>query len=251
MKKVILILERQSGEYLLNKFLSLEGWEIMCVLTSLNLDHKKKWWKGRLIKNICEENDIPVFSSDNDSILGYLKETFPKPDLSISVLNNIFVSKEFLTWANFNSINIHGAPLPKYQGNNCTHFAILNEEKEFGVTAYRTSSEVDCGDILQKEIFEIKNGLTNYDLYQLTLKATEVLINKIIQKNFIFKKYEKFERKKSIFYKEMGVREITNETSWKDIDKISRAFYFPPFEPAYFIKDNQKVYVLPKFEVKS
>jgi len=48
--------------------------------------------------------------------------------------------------------------------------------------------------------------------------------------------------KKSIFC----LKEIVSLEDHDEIDKKSRAFYYPPHEPAYFIINNKKYFILPK-----
>lgn len=38
---------------------------------------------------------------------------------------------------------------------------------------------------------------------------------------------------------------IPESASFEDNDPIARAFRFPPHEPAYFLKGNRRLYVLP------
>ena len=43
-----------------------------------------------------------------------------------------------------------------------------------------------------------------------------------------------------------GLKEIVSLADFDEVDKKSRAFYYPPHEPAYFILKNKKYYVSPK-----
>ena len=48
------------------------------------------------------------------------------------------------------SYNLHGSLLPKYRGAAPIHWAIINGEKETGVTVFKLKHEIDTGDILMK-----------------------------------------------------------------------------------------------------
>ncbi|MCW3087116.1 MAG: methionyl-tRNA formyltransferase, partial [Sediminibacterium sp.] len=51
------------------------------------------------------------------------------------------------------TINVHGSLLPQYRGAAPIHWAVINGEKETGVTTFRLKHEIDTGDILlQKKI---------------------------------------------------------------------------------------------------
>lgn len=50
-------------------------------------------------------------------------------------------------------INVHGALLPKYRGMHSTFYAIMNGEKELGITFHLVNAWMDAGDILAQYAF--------------------------------------------------------------------------------------------------
>jgi len=63
------------------------------------------------------------------------------------------------------AVNIHASLLPKYRGPAPIHHAILNGEKETGVTIFRIEKKVDTGDILLQERFILNNNITTGEVY--------------------------------------------------------------------------------------
>jgi methionyl-tRNA formyltransferase len=53
------------------------------------------------------------------------------------------------------TINLHGSLLPQYRGAAPINWAIINGEKETGVTTFKLKQEIDTGDILLQESFPI------------------------------------------------------------------------------------------------
>ena len=53
------------------------------------------------------------------------------------------------------TINLHGSLLPQYRGAAPINWAIINGEKETGVTTFKLKHEIDTGDILMQESFAI------------------------------------------------------------------------------------------------
>ena len=53
------------------------------------------------------------------------------------------------------TINLHGSLLPQYRGAAPINWAIINGEKETGVTTFKLKHEIDTGDILLQESFPI------------------------------------------------------------------------------------------------
>jgi methionyl-tRNA formyltransferase len=53
------------------------------------------------------------------------------------------------------SVNLHGSLLPQYRGAAPINWAVINGEKETGVTTFKLKHEIDTGDILMQESFTI------------------------------------------------------------------------------------------------
>ncbi len=53
------------------------------------------------------------------------------------------------------SVNLHGSLLPQYRGAAPINWAVINGEKETGVTTFKLKHEIDTGDILLQERFAI------------------------------------------------------------------------------------------------
>lgn len=53
------------------------------------------------------------------------------------------------------TINVHGSLLPHYRGAAPINWAVINGEKETGVTTFKLKHEIDTGDILLQESFPI------------------------------------------------------------------------------------------------
>jgi len=58
------------------------------------------------------------------------------------------------------TINLHGSLLPQYRGAAPINWAVINGEKETGVTTFKLQHEIDTGDILLQESFPIEEDDT-------------------------------------------------------------------------------------------
>lgn len=63
------------------------------------------------------------------------------------------------------TVNLHGSLLPQYRGAAPINWAIINGEKETGVTTFKLQHEIDTGDILLKAIVEIGEHETAGELH--------------------------------------------------------------------------------------
>jgi methionyl-tRNA formyltransferase len=58
------------------------------------------------------------------------------------------------------TINLHGSLLPQYRGAAPINWAVINGEKETGVTTFKLKHEIDTGNILMQESFSIGENET-------------------------------------------------------------------------------------------
>lgn len=68
------------------------------------------------------------------------------------------------------SVNLHGSLLPAYRGAAPINWAVINGEKETGVTTFKLQQEIDTGNILLQESFSIGDADTAGDVHD-TMKA--------------------------------------------------------------------------------
>jgi methionyl-tRNA formyltransferase len=112
-----------------------------------------------------------------------------EPDLILSVYYRKVLPHRLINIPKLGAINIHPSALPFYRGPVPTAWAIMNGEKEFGITIHKIDEGIDTGEILLQELFEIKDEDTGYELYQRAMSiGAQLLIknfNRIINDEFV------------------------------------------------------------------
>ena len=63
------------------------------------------------------------------------------------------------------TINLHGSLLPQYRGAAPINWAVINGEKETGVTTFKLQHEIDTGNILLQKSFSIGDDDTAGDVH--------------------------------------------------------------------------------------
>lgn len=103
-----------------------------------------------------------------------------KPDLVVVVAYGKILPKDFLEYPKYGCINIHASILPKYRGASPIHYAVLNGDKETGVTAMQMDEGLDTGDILRVGTIEIgENDTTEYMYEVMAPLGAKVLMETI------------------------------------------------------------------------
>lgn len=79
------------------------------------------------------------------------------------------------------TINVHGSLLPQYRGAAPINWAIINGEKETGVTTFKLKHEIDTGDILLQERIPIGENETAGELHDKMKEVGAQLLVKTVQ----------------------------------------------------------------------
>ena len=64
------------------------------------------------------------------------------------------------------TINCHAGKLPFYQGRNVLNWALINDEKEFGVTVHYVDEGIDTGDIIFQNSYPINESDSYHSLLE-------------------------------------------------------------------------------------
>lgn len=103
------------------------------------------------VKEVALEAGIPVFQPESfreDETVEELKAL--KPDICAVVAYGRILPQKVLDVPGLGCINIHASLLPKYRGSAPYQWAVLNGEKETGVTAMYLCREMDAGDMIDR-----------------------------------------------------------------------------------------------------
>ena len=79
-----------------------------------------------------------------------------KPDIAVSINYTGVIPQSVINIFPLGVLNAHGGDLPRYRGNACQAWAILNGEKRIGLCIHKMiGGELDSGDILAREYVTI------------------------------------------------------------------------------------------------
>ncbi|MCL1833790.1 MAG: methionyl-tRNA formyltransferase [Leptospirales bacterium] len=133
-------------------------------------------------KEIAESEDIPVLqpkSLKNQEFVEELKKF--NADIFIVVAYGKLIPESVFTLPRYGTINLHPSLLPKYRGAAPVEWAIINGEKETGVTVQMINEELDAGDIIAQEKIQLNNSITSGELYEIVNSIGEELLLKSVE----------------------------------------------------------------------
>lgn len=150
------------------------------------------------------------------------------PDILVCFAYGKFFGPKFMSLFRLGGINLHPSLLPKYRGCAPVPAAILNQEKETGITIQRIAQEMDVGNILLQEILPIEKNDNSETLLNKVSKRGCSLITQVLDLLEQNKQIEKPQDSSVASYcgmleKEDGLIDWTKSAN--EIDAKIRAFY--------------------------
>ena len=127
-----------------------DGFEVMGVYTQPDRPRGRGMkLTASPVKVLAQSAGIPVFQPDSfreEETVEALRAL--KPDICAVVAYGRLLPQKVLDIPKYGCINIHASLLPKYRGSAPYQWAVLNGEKETGVTAMYLVREMDAGDMI-------------------------------------------------------------------------------------------------------
>lgn len=194
------------------------------------------------VKEVALKNNIevlqPVKIKKDIAVIERLKQI--NPDFIIVVAFGQILSKEILNIPKYACINVHASLLPKYRGASPINFAIINGEKETGITTMLMDEGLDTGDMLLKDKVHISDSMTAGELHDILKEKGAKLLIKTL-KNFNNIKPEKQDDSLKTYApmikKELG--KINWNKSAREINNLIRGLN--PWPIAYTEYDKTKI----------
>lgn len=141
----------------LKGLLGSKQYEILAVVTQPDRAvGRKKEIRMTPVKELALDYGLPIYqpeklskSAELDSLLNL------NADGIVTAAFGQFLPSKLLDSVNF-AVNVHASLLPKYRGGAPIHYAIINGDKEAGVTIMEMVKEMDAGDMIARRAIPIE-----------------------------------------------------------------------------------------------
>ncbi len=134
------------------------------------------------IIDFCNLNKIKLFVGNPRKGQSTLFIQFMEIDVLISINYLYLIEKELISLPKKLAFNIHGSLLPKYRGRTPHVWAIINNEKETGITAHCIDEGCDTGDIIEQIVIPIDENNTGADILNIFSENYIPLIESVLYK---------------------------------------------------------------------
>ncbi len=123
---------------------------------------------------------VPFFTSLKDkNLCEYLKKV--KVDIGVSVNWPLIIGEDFIKLFKLGVLNAHMGDLPRYRGNACPNWAIINGEEKVALTVHlMEGGKLDCGRVIFQSYFNVNENTYIEDIYSWAEKEIPRLFCKAI-----------------------------------------------------------------------
>lgn len=135
-----------------------EGYDIKAVVTQPDRPvGRKRVLTPTPVKVTAVELGLPVIQPEKLRDSEELQQILDlQPDLVVTAAFGQILPKSLLEAPSLGCINVHASLLPKYRGGAPIHQAIIDGEKETGVTIMYMVEKLDAGDIISQKAIPIE-----------------------------------------------------------------------------------------------
>jgi methionyl-tRNA formyltransferase len=150
---------------------------VIAVITHQDNPSEEIWFRS--VAALAEEYDIPVYTPDTVNTPEWIGQIRAwEPDLLFSFYYRNMIAEEILQIPRLGAFNIHGSLLPKYRGRVPINWAVLQGEKETGVTLHHMVKQADAGDIVDQEAVPIGPADTALEVFRKAVPAARKLLER-------------------------------------------------------------------------
>lgn len=124
------------------------------------------------VKEVALEAGVPVWQPKrvrDEGFIRILEET--QADVIVVVAFGQIIPEAILKMKKYGCINVHGSLLPKYRGAAPIQWAVIDGEKESGVTTMQMDAGLDTGDMLLKAVVPLEEKETGGSLFDKLAKT--------------------------------------------------------------------------------
>ena len=132
------------------------------------------------VKKFAVQNDIPVLQPVKLKDPEFLEQLRAlKADLFVVVAFRM-LPEEVWSMPRLGTFNLHAALLPQYRGAAPINWAVINGERQTGVTTFLIDKDIDTGGIILRETCDIKETDTAGDIHdKLMAMGAEMVVDTV------------------------------------------------------------------------
>jgi methionyl-tRNA formyltransferase len=198
-----------------------------------------------VLRSRARQSDIPFFAHADVNSNEFLQAVRAfNCDLFVSMSFNQILRRQMIREPRLGTINCHAGKLPFYRGRNVLNWALINDEKTFGITVHHVDEGIDTGDIIAQREYAIDDTDTYASLLERAyIGCAELLFDAVKQlQSGRARRTPQSEIHPCGFYctvRKPGDERIDWKQSSRDVFNLVRAISRPGPEARTFLGDKE------------
>lgn len=206
----------------------------------------EKIWSDS-VEDLARENGVDVLireRPEDQELLDQLKAA--DPDVIVACNWRTWIPPQVFALPKRGTLNVHDSLLPKYAGFSPLIWALLNDEKEVGVTAHMMDDTLDAGDIVLQRSVPVGPRDTTADLFQKTLDLFgPITVDGLAEIASGRTDFTRQDRSQASFFHKRAEEDLRIDFTWtaEELDRLVRA-QCAPYPSAFCFHRGQRLEII-------
>lgn len=206
----------------------------------------EKIWSDS-VEDLARENGVEVVvreRPEDQELLDLLKAA--EPDVIVACNWRTWIPPQVFALPRHGTLNVHDSLLPKYAGFSPLIWALLNDEKEVGVTAHMMDDTLDAGDIVLQRSVPVGPRDTTADLFQKTLELFgPITVDGLAEIASGRTDFTRQDRSQASFFHKRAEEDLRIDWTWtaEELDRLVRA-QCAPYPSAYCFHRGRRLEII-------
>ncbi len=206
----------------------------------------EKVWSDS-VEDLARENGVEVLireRPEDQELLDKLKAA--DPDVIVACNWRTWIPPQVFALPKRGTLNVHDSLLPKYAGFSPLIWALINDEKEVGVTAHMMDDTLDAGDIVLQRSVPVGPRDTAADLFAKTLELFgPITVDGLAEIASGRTDFTKQDRSQASFFHKRAEEDLRIDFTWtaQELDRLVRA-QCAPYPSAFCFHRGQRLEIV-------
>ncbi|WP_446037950.1 methionyl-tRNA formyltransferase [Streptomyces sp. SID1121] len=221
--------------------------DVVLVVTHPKSDHVyEKIWDDS-VAELAEKHGVPVLlrnRPDDEELLTALREA--EPDIIVANNWRTWLPPEIFDLPPHGTLNVHDSLLPSYAGFSPLIWALINGEREVGVTAHRMDGELDAGDVVFQRSVPVGPTDTATDLFHRTVDLIGPIVRDSLDRiESGTAEWVPQDRNRASFFHKRSVEDSRIDWTWpaEDLERLVRA-QSDPYPNAFTYHRGERIRIV-------